>query len=309
MIPDYQTFMLPLLRAVGDGETHRTSELLPRLADEFGLSEEERAALVPSGRATVLYSRDQWARTYMYQAGLLTSPKRGYIHLSDEGRQVISANPQRIDLAFLRKYPAFVDFESRTKAPAPTGAMALGGADDPAVPPAAETPDETLERTWRELRTQVAVDVLEKVRTASPRFFEELVVRLLVAMGYGGSYADAASVVGKSGDEGIDGIIKEDRLGLDALYVQAKRWQSVVGRPVVQAFAGSLEGARARKGVVITTSSFTPDAKSYVNQIEKRIVLIDGPTLAELMIEHGVGVAADRTYVVPRIDLDFFEEG
>ncbi|MBJ7595914.1 MAG: restriction endonuclease [Candidatus Dormibacteraeota bacterium] len=301
--------MVPLLRAVADGETHRTSELLPRLADEFGLSEEERSTLVPSGRATVLYSRVQWARTYMYQAGLLTSPKRGYIRLSDEGRQVISTNPKRIDLAFLRKYPAFVDFESRTKAPPVPGAIALDGSSGPTIGGTAETPDETLERTWRELRTQVAVEVLEKVRSASPRFFEELVVRLLVAMGYGGSYADAASVVGKSGDEGIDGIIKEDRLGLDALYVQAKRWQSVVGRPVIQAFAGSLEGARARKGVMITTSSFTPDAKSYVNQIEKRIVLIDGPTLAELMIEHCVGIATDRTYVVPRIDLDFFEEG
>ena len=304
MIPDFQTFMLPLLRAVADGEAHRTSDLLPQLADEFGLTDSERSVLVPSGRATVLYSRVQWARTYMYQAGLLTSPRRGYICISDEGRAVLTAGPDRLDLAFLRRYPAFIDFEGRGKA----SAAGPGAAEPSAATPAAETPDETLERTWRELRSQVAAELLDRVRATSPRFFEELVVRLLVAMGYGGSYADAASVVGRSGDEGIDGIIKEDRLGLDALYVQAKRWQNVVGRPVVQAFAGSLEGARARKGVIITTSSFTPDAKTYVNQIEKRIVLIDGVTLAELMIEHGVGVAADRTYVVPRIDLDFFDE-
>ncbi|MEO8899413.1 MAG: restriction endonuclease [Candidatus Dormibacter sp.] len=304
MIPDYQTFMLPLLRAVADGEAHRTSELLPQLADEFHLTDSEREVLVPSGRATVLYSRVQWARTYMYQAGLLTSPRRGYIAISGEGRKVLAAGPNRIDLAFLRQYPAFLDFEGRSKASA-----AAAGEVEPSPPAAsAETPDETLERTWREVRSQVAAELLERVRAASPRFFEELVVRLLVAMGYGGSYADAAAVVGKAGDEGIDGIIKEDRLGLDALYVQAKRWQNVVGRPVVQGFAGSLDGARARKGVMITTSSFTAEAKSYVGQIEKRIVLIDGVMLAELMIEHGVGVAADRTYVVPRIDLDFFDE-
>ena len=296
--------MLPLLRAVADGETHRTSDLLPRLADEFHLTDSERSVLVPSGRATVLYSRVQWARTYMYQAGLLTSPRRGYICISEEGRRVLTASPNRIDLAFLRQYPAFLDFEGRSKA----SAAAAGTPEPSAAAASAETPDDTLERTWRELRGQVAADLLERVRGASPRFFEELVVRLLVAMGYGRSYADAASVVGRSGDEGIDGIIKEDRLGLDALYVQAKRWQAVVGRPVLQAFAGSLEGARARKGVIITTSSFTAEAKAYVNQIEKRIVLIDGVTLAELMIEHGVGVAADRTYVVPRLDLDFFNE-
>ncbi len=240
----------------------------------------------------------------MYQAGLLASPRRGYISISDEGRKVLAGSPNRIDLAFLRQYPAFLDFEGRSKASAATA----GDVEPSAPAAAAETPDETLERTWREVRSQVAAELLERVRAASPRFFEELVVRLLVAMGYGGSYADAAAVVGKAGDEGIDGIIKEDRLGLDALYVQAKRWQNVVGRPVVQAFAGSLEGARARKGVMITTSSFTAEAKSYVGQIEKRIVLIGGVMLAELMIEHGVGVAADRTYVVPRIDLDFFDE-
>lgn len=304
MIPDYQTFMLPLLRSVADGEVRRTSDLLPQLADEFRLTDSERSALVPSGRATVLYSRVQWARTYMYQAGLLSSPRRGYISISGEGRKVLAACPNRIDLAFLRQYPAFLDFEGRSKASA-----AAAGAVEPSAPAAsAETPDETLERTWREVRSQVAAELLERARAASPRFFEELVVRLLVAMGYGGSYADAAAVVGTAGDEGIDGIIKEDRLGLDALYVQAKRWQHVVGRPVVHAFAGSLDGARARKGVMITTSSFTAEAKSYVGQIEKRIVLIDGVMLAELMIEHGVGVAADRTYVVPRIDLDFFDE-
>ena len=309
MVPGFQTFMVPLLRAVADGKEHRTStDLIPRLADEFHLTPADREALLPSGRGTILYSRIQWARTYMYQAGLLTSPKRGFVAISDEGRKALASSPRHIDVAFLRRYPAFVAFEGRTKSAAsPPGHSSAAPTDAPG--PDGETPDETLERTWRELRSQVATELLERIRGASPRFFEELVVRLLVAMGYGGSYADAAAVVGRSGDEGIDGIIKEDRLGLDAVYVQAKRWQNIVGRPAVQAFAGSLEGARARKGVMISTSAFSADAQAFTGKIEKRIVLIDGQTLAELMIEHGVGVTVDRTYVVPKIDADFFEDG
>lgn len=304
-IPDYQTFMLPLLRAVSDGNEHRTSDLLPQLADEFHLTAEERSTPLPSGRSTVLYSRVQWARAYMFQAGLLTSPRRGYIRITKEGLKVIPENPGGINVGFLRRYPSFAAFESRTRDG--TGAIRTL-ATATVTESGKETPEETLERTWGLLRGQIAADLLDRVRGASPRFFEEVVVRLLVAMGYGGSYADAAKVVGRSGDEGIDGVINEDPLGLDTVCVQAKRWQGVVGRPTVQAFAGSLEGARARKGVMITTSTFSPDAQTYVRQIEKRIVLISGARLADLMIEHGVGVIADRTYRIPRVDVDFFDE-
>lgn len=308
MIPDYQAFMLPLLRAVSDGQDHRTSELIPGLADAFGVSAEERAELLPSGRTPVIYSRVQWARTFMKQAGLLEAVGRGIIRITEEGRQALAQNPTKIDLSFLRGYPAFVDFENRSKS-AP-GEPALSGPPSQLPAAAAETPEETLNRVWRQLRSRIATELLDILRDVSPAFFEDLVVRLLVAMGYGGTYADAAAVVGRSGDGGIDGIIKEDRLGLDAVYVQAKRWTGPpVGRPSVQAFAGSLEAHRgARKGVMITTSSFTAEARAYVGQIGKSIVLIDGATLADLMIEYGVGITTDRTYAVPRIDLDFFDE-
>jgi restriction system protein len=295
--------MLPVLEAVSDGAEHRIQDVIAKVADRFKLTPEEREQLLPSGRTRLYQSRIHWAATYLTHAALTVKPRRAVIQITEEGRRVLGTRPSRIDIRFLERYPQFVEFRKGGTARTPANAQAL-----PVPEPASESPEETLERAWKVLSQEVADDLLERLLSTSPRSFEEIVVKLLVAMGYGGSYADAASVVGKSGDEGIDGIIKEDRLGLDAVYVQAKRWSGVVGRPVVQAFAGSLEGARARKGVLITTSSFTPDAQSYVRSIEKRIVLIDGPTLAHLMIEHGVGVTPQQTYVVPKIDADFFEE-
>ncbi len=302
-IPDYQTFMLAVLQAIGDGREHRSGDVVAVVADKFGLTAAERQELLPSGRTPIYANRIHWAATYLRQAGLACTPRWGFIQITDEGHRVLAQGPAKIDVAFLMRYPAFVAFRPRrTSASAPSA---------PTLAPlnANETPEESLEKSWRALRDSVADELLDRLRTCAPGFFEQVVVRLLVAMGYGGTYADAASVVGRSGDEGIDGIIKEDRLGLDAIYVQAKRWQGVVGRPAVQGFAGSLEGARARKGIMITTSSFSADAQTYVKAIEKRIVLIDGPTLAELMIEHGVGVTPLQTYVVPKVDADFFEGG
>lgn len=301
-IPDYQRFMLPLLRRLGDGKPHRLDEILGNLADDLDIPQEDRRRPLPSGKGNTTRNRARWAQAYLKQAGLLTLPSRGVLAISEEGMRVLATNPSAIDNKFLTAYPSFVEFRHRSRPPRP------GGPPVPVAPsPSAETPDEQMDRLWQERRDLVAGDLLQRIAAMDPAGFESLVVRVLVAIGYGGSYAEAASVVGRSGDAGIDGIIKEDRLGLDAVYIQAKRWQGVVGRPEIQRFSGSLDGARASKGVFITTSSFTPDAQKYVRGIGKHIVLIDGPMLADLMIEYGVGVVTERTYVVPKVDLDFFE--
>jgi len=301
-IPDYQTLMRPVLVAVADGSEHRARDLIPLLADEFKLSEQERKQLLPSGGQRVIDNRVYWAMTYLAKAGLLARPKRGYVQISDAGRKALQDHPTRIDNTILMTFPRFQEFRLQSKGAQP---VAAGPAS---LPVDAATPEETIEGTWKALRETLGDELLAKVREASPKFFERLVLDLLVAMGYGGSFADAATMLGASGDQGVDGVIKEDKLGLDVLYVQAKRWEAQVGRPVVQAFAGSLEGQRARRGVMITTSTFSPDAKAYVEKIEKRIVLIDGERLVELMTEHNVGTTTARIYEVKRIDNDYFEE-
>jgi restriction system protein len=300
-IPGFQDFMLPTLRLAADREQHRQRDVAARLAEECHLSAEERGELLAGG-GNRLNNRVGWALTYLAKAGLLDRD-RGRFRITTEGQNVLKDPPARIDIGFLRRYPSFLDWGRASAGAAPEASASTA---EPSG--AAEDPDEAMERLWRERRQLVASELLERIGHASPAFFEQLVVRLLVAMGYGGTYAEASQVVGRSGDEGIDGMIKEDRLGLDAIYVQAKRWQSVVGRPEIQKFAGSLDGARARKGVFITTSGFSPDARAYVDRIDKRIVLIDGPQLADLMIEHGVGVATERTFAISRVDVDFFEE-
>jgi restriction system protein len=216
---------------------------------------------------------------------------------------VLASPPPKMNVSFLRQYPEFVEFHTYK----PDFTVSSSGEDVPVVE-TKESPQDTLDRVRKQLHAQLASELLEKVKQESPSFFECLVVDLLVRMGYGGSREDAGRTIGKSGDGGLDGVINEDRLGLDVVYIQAKRWDGPVGRPVVQAFAGSLEGARARKGVLITTSYFTADAEAYVRQIEKRIVLIDGKQLAGFMIQHNVGVAVEATYEVKKVDLDYFEE-
>lgn len=293
--------MLPLLQATNDHQLHRIRDLLAPLRSQFSLSDEESAQLLPSGTQPVFENRVNWAVTYMRKAGLIESPVRGHIRITAIGEQLLATNPAKITNQLLMQYPSFQEFRARSKSGArKAGAPALGEE---------ATPEETLEGASQLLRDSLGQDLLVKVREASPAFFERLVVDLLVKMGYGGSVADAASVIGKSGDQGLDGAIKEDPLGLDVVYVQAKRWDSQVGRPIVQAFAGSLEGARARKGVLMTTSNFSPDALAYVRNIEKRIVLIDGPQLVDLMMDYGIGVAPAKTYTVQKIDIDYFDEG
>jgi restriction system protein len=306
-IPDYQGFMLPLLRAVGDGRTYSLRDLTTRLADEAGITSEERDLLLPSGTNTVVSNRVNWAKTYLKKAGLIEQPARGSVVITQAGRDLLARKPATLDRESLKVYPSFVLFLSKHVSGAPTEGGAITGDRLPSEP-LTETPEESIESAFGVLRSALADELIERLKAGSPEFFERTVVRLLVAMGYGGSLADAGHVMGKPGDGGIDGLIKEDKLGLDAVYIQAKRWEGTVGRPAVQGFAGSMEGVRARKGVFITTSSFSKDAYDYVERIERKIVLIDGEQLAELMIDHDVGVTTARTYTVKKADLDFFAE-
>jgi restriction system protein len=297
-VPEFQSMMLPMLKFLSDGQEHVAREVEDSLVAQMGLTDEDRNELLPSGRGLRLRNRIAWAKAHLKAAGLLESTRHGHFQISPLGLEALKQNPSEITLKYLDQFPGHLAFHSKPNQEA---------LPNPA-PKESEvrSPIETLETSYQELRLNLAMELLEKVKSCSPRFFENLVVDLLVAMGYGGSRKDAGQAVGQSGDGGIDGIIKEDKLGLDAVYIQAKRWENTVGRPVVQAFAGSLEGQRARKGVFITTSQFSSDAKAYVDRIEKRIVLIDGEHLAQLMIEHGVGVAEVATYTVKRMDLDYF---
>jgi restriction system protein len=305
-LPDFQTVMLPVLQQLADGTEHKHAHLLAQISDHFKLTEEERAKLLPSGGQTVISNRVGWSRTYLKKAGLLTTPSRGVAVITEEGQKLLAKKPDRITVGLLKQlYPSFVAFHATSNSDDEEAKPAKG--DVPVAADDKTTPQERLESSYIQLRASLAADLLERILTVAPAFFEQLVVDVLVAMGYGGSAADAGQSIGKSGDDGIDGIIKEDRLGLDVIYVQAKRWQGTVGRPQIQAFAGSLEGHRARKGVFITTSSFTQEAKEYVTRIEKKIVLIDGKSLAQLMIDYDVGVAVQKTFAVKRIDADYFE--
>ncbi len=300
-VPDFQTIMLPLLESVRDGNEHSISDLVDLLADRFDLTSAERNERIPSGE-TRFRSRVHWANTYMKKALLLESTGRGKVRITQRGLALLQENPQRVDRKLLRRYPEYVEFA------APSGDSHREDRDTQDDEATDRTPDEIMHLAYREMKESLAQELLARVKTCSPAFFEKLVLDVLVAMGYGGSRDDAAQSVGRTGDEGIDGIIKQDKLGLDVLYVQAKRWENTVGRPIVQAFAGSLEGVRARKGVLITTSRFSQDAVEYVEKIEKRIILVDGQQLAELMIAHEVGVSNVMSYIVKRVDQDYFEE-
>jgi restriction system protein len=303
-IPDYQSIMLPLLQLAEDGKEHVFRESVSALAAHFALTPDELQRLLPSGSQPLFINRVGWARTYLVKARLLESPRRGYFRITERGRGVLTKPPARLDAAFLRRsYQEFREFVAAPPAPEDS----KGG-----IPATAaletDTPEESLEASYQTLRRAVESDVLARLQSASPSFFERVVVRLLVAMGYGGTLRDAGKAIGGSGDEGIDGIIKEDRLGLDVVYVQAKKWTTQVGRPEIQKFAGALQGQRARKGVFITTATFSPEARTFVENIDAKIVLISGAQLAQFMFEHNVGVAPASVYEVKKVDMDFFEE-
>lgn len=300
-IPDYQTLMLPLLRYFGDGIERSLSDAIEAISNEFKLTSEERMRLLPSGTSTYIGNRVGWARTYMKKAGLFESPRRGVVRITERGKEILRKKPARIDVKYLEQFPEFIEFRTTRT-------------DEHVVPPAeksavsAITPEEALEDAYDRLRGTLESELLQRVMTASPAFFERLVIDLLVRMGYGGSFRDAGQAIGKAGDGGIDGIIKEDRLGLDVIYVQAKRWEGPVGRPEIQKFAGALQGHRARKGVFITTSVFSKDAQEFVERIDSKIVLIDGATLSRFMVDSGVGVSLVTSYDVKRVDSDYFSE-
>ena len=298
-VPEFQVFILPVLQLAADRREHTVGETAEHVADQLGLTHEDRQELLASGNSRVK-NRVSWAFIYLERAKLLERIARGRYHITERGIGVLRENPERIDMDFLRRFPEFVEFQT-IKNTASNDSAEVADDDD-----TTETPEERLETAYQRLRKALASDLLDRVKRCSPQFFETLVVDLLVGMGYGGSKADAARAVGRTGDGGIDGIIKEDRLGLDVVLIQAKRWEDPVGAPVVRDFAGSLEGQRARKGVLITTSRFTPDALDYVTRIEKRIVLIDGEQLAQYMINHGVGVVETARYTLKKIDSDYF---
>jgi restriction system protein len=302
-VPDFQSIMLPLLRIAADGKEHRLSDLRARLGSEFNLTQDEQDELLPSGRQSRFANRVAWAKVYLERGGLLVSPQRGRFTISARGLEVLKTAPARIDVRFLTQYPEFLEFQkAKRQTEEPSTQSTAPEATD------VDTPEEALEAAHAKIEASLASQVLARVKPGSPAFFERLVGELLVKMGYGGSRADAGHAIGRSGDEGIDGIISEDRLGLDIVYLQAKRWEGSVGRPEVQKFVGALHGKRARKGVLITTGSFTADAIAYVEHIDPKVVLIDGRRVAELMVDFEVGVTTLRTYHVKGLDSDYFEE-
>ncbi len=300
-IPDYQTCMLPLLRFSADGNEHLLKDAVTALAKEFRLTLKEKSEYLPSGQQTVIANRVAWARTYMKKAGLLFSPRRGYLAITERGRLVLAEKPRAINVAFLERFPEFLEFRALRHDKTTLDLANLKNSDN------GNTPDEELNVAYERLRSALAAEILDAFKTSDPALFERAIVDLLVRMGYGGSREDAGQVIGKHGDEGIDGIIKEDRLGLDIIYLQAKRWDATIGRPEIQKFAGALDGQRAKKGIFITTSDFSREALDYVSRIDKKIILLDGQTMARLMIDFGVGVTPIVTYEIKKLDLDFFQ--
>ncbi|WP_313595003.1 restriction endonuclease [Agrobacterium tumefaciens] len=307
-IPDYQSLMLPVLRLAADGET-RVPDAAEKLADQLGLSVAEREEMLPSGRQRIFHNRINWAKFYMTKAGLIDSPARGRFVASHAGRALLATNPAGINVDTLKTYPAFAEFYASSTSGAGTEAASAGAGESIDVTTSA-TPEEQIDAAQAVLHQALKTDLLQRILAQSPAFFERAIVDLLVGMGYGGSHENAARRLGKTGDGGIDGVIDEDRLGLDRIYVQAKRYAGhvSVGRPEVQGFLGSLVGVGAGKGVFVTTSSFSAPAIDFVRHLPQRIVLIDGDRLADLMIEHGVGVRIARTVEVKRLDEDFFVE-
>ena len=302
-IPDFQSIMLPLLKDL-EAEERNGRDTQAALGSHFGLNADELAQRIPSGTAFLFANRIGWAKTHLKAACLIEAPSRSVYRLTARGRELLATNPTFVNLSVLRRYPEYNAFRSGGASGESTATVM------PSTVEALEqrTPDDLIDEGYRLARAALSVELRERILAMSPAGFEQLVIDLLTAMGYGGAYEDAAKVVGRSGDEGIDGVIKEDRLGLDTIYVQAKRWQSSVGRPEIQRFAGALQGQRARKGVFITSSAFSADAQRYAASIQMTIVLVDGATLADLMIDHGVGVATTKRIDIKRVDSDYFSE-
>ncbi|MGI6416026.1 MAG: restriction endonuclease [Thermoguttaceae bacterium] len=295
-IPDFQSMMLPLLRFAADGAEHSVAESRSPLGDQFGLTDDERAELLPSGQQSRFNNRVAWAKVYLERAGLVAKTRRGHFKITPRGTEVLADPPERIDISFLKRFPEFDDFRAK-----PTEPPGVETVDD-------ETPEETLQAAYQTIRDTLASEILAMVKASPPCFFERLVLDLMLKMGYGGSREKAGSLTNEGADAGIDGIINEDQLGLDVIYLQAKRWENTVGRPEIHRFVGALHGRRAKKGVFLTTSTFSHDAIEYVASIDPKVVLIDGLNLAQLMIDFNVGVSRSQLFEIKKIDSDYFAE-
>jgi restriction system protein len=307
MIPDFQTITLPVLEIMSNEEEHLLQNLVTQISDKYNLTKKEREELVPSGAMSKIKNRTSWVLTHLKKSGLIYPIRRGVFKITEDGLNILKSKPERIDLKFLNKIPAYKNWKDTYK-DYQKDTFSSDRKDDDYEIVTDKTPDELLEYSHSQLREELAIELIEKIKECSPNFFEHLVVDLLIKMGYGGSKKEAGRVIGKSGDGGIDGIINEDKLGLDSIYIQAKRWDNVVGRPQIQGFVGALAGQGAKKGIFITTSSFTKEAIEYLPKNDIKIVLIDGIKLAQLMIEHNVGVAIKINYEVKKVDSDYFEE-
>lgn len=302
-IPDYQTLMLPVLKEASTGVV-KNRDAVSKISDDFGLTEEEREAHLPSGIGTYISNRLNWSITYLVKAGLIERPIRGHFTITDRGSAVLAQNPDRIDNKFLSQYPEFIEFQQKKKANTPTTKDTVSDQDSDI------TPEERIATAYQEISSDIKSQLLDKVLELSPEFFEKLIVKLLIGMGYGGSTLEAGRHLGKSGDGGIDGVINEDKLGLDSIYIQAKRYapDNSIGRPEIQKFVGSLMGESASKGVFVTTSSYSAHAIQYVETVPQKIILIDGDKLTDLMFEYNVGVREHQKVEIKKIDEDFFLE-
>ena len=304
-IPDFQSLMLPLLQFCSDSQEHTNREAIDHLSKEFQLSKEELNELLPSGRQAIFHNRVAWARSYMKMAELIENTQRGVFRITDRGQSVLLNPPLKIDIRFLMQFPEFAKRrnadQKKEKKKKPESTLT----DDAN---SITTPEEQIEEAYENLKDNLTSEIVIQLKASSSAFFEKLVIEVLVKMGYGGSRKDAGEAIGKSGDEGIDGIIKEDRLGLDIIYIQAKKWENTVTRPEIQKFAGALQGKRAKKGIFITTSEFSQGCHDYASAIESKIILIDGKRLAQLMIDFNVGVSTEAIYELKRIDTDYFAE-
>ncbi len=300
-IPDFQSLMMPLLAFCAEGNDVKNKDAIDYLSNLFRLSLVEQQQKLPSGRQKVFDNRVAWAKAHLKMAGLLEATERGIFKITAQGQALLHAPPPQLNLAFLQSIPAYQYAKSSRL---PEALSPLLPVRDTQI----QTPHEIIETAYQDLSFRLADELLDRIKHNTPTFFEKLVVELLLKMGYGGTRADAGAAIGKSGDEGIDGIIKEDRLGLDAVYIQAKRWKDTVGRPEIQKFVGALHGQRAKKGIFITTSRFSQEAEDYVAKIDNKIALIDGKSLCQLMIEYDIGVAPEVSYTIKRIDSDYFEE-
>lgn len=299
-IPDYQTLMLPVLKILGDNQEHTNSEIVEKVSAQFNLTDEERNKILPSGGMTFIYNRTLWARTYLKKAGLIELPQRGLVKITEKGLKVLSQNPEKINKKFLEQFEDFSDWIENSKSSISTNE------ETETVEESIKTPEEMISDSMHLLNKTLADDLMDKIAENSPMFFENLVAELLLKMGYGSTKQDILQNAGRSGDEGIDGIIKEDVLGLDKIYIQAKRWQGTVGRPEIQKFAGALQMQNASKGIFITTSTFSKDATECINKFNSNLVLIDGKKLTELMIRYNLGVSIKQVHEIKRIDEDFF---